>query len=413
MTMATAVRSHVSMELHAMARRAARLPGLSARGSRLFAAGKLEAARLFYEQMLCADPESREAHAGLYHAYSSLGDKHRAASHLGMAMQWPAILTLPYRGSGAPAPVLLLLSMNAGNSLLQRFLNDRLFQTYVVLVEFFQESTVLPHHRLIVNAVGDADVRSEALAAAERVVALSGAPVVNLPARVMATGRCSNTHRLGSIPGVIAPRIAEFSREQLMAATAAEELREQGFNFPLLVRTPGYHMGRNFNRVETLGELSASVAGLPGDDLIVLEYMDGQGADGNFRKYRVLMIGGKLYPVHLAIAKHWKIHYFSADMEDHPQHRTEEERFLSDMDSVLGPAVMTALQQIEKTLGLDYSGIDFGVNGQNQVLLYEANATMAVCRPDPDPKWDYRRPPVERIYAAVQEFFLARMEHTA
>lgn len=202
MTMANAVLPQASMDLKSMARHAARLPGLSARGSHLLAAGKLEEANLLYEQMLCAEPESREAHAGLYHAYSALGDKHRAASHLGMAMQWPAVLTLPYRGTGEPVPVLLLLSMNAGNSLLQRFLNDRVFQTYVVLMEFFQEKTILPHHRLIVNAVGDADVRSEALAA-ERVIARSGAPVINLPARVMATGRCGNAQRLGRIPGVI------------------------------------------------------------------------------------------------------------------------------------------------------------------------------------------------------------------
>lgn len=407
MTMANAVLPQASMDLKSMARHAARLPGLSARGSHLLAAGKLEEAKLLYEQMLCAEPESREAHAGLYHAYSALGEKHRAASHLGMAMQWPAVLTLPYRGTGEPVPVLLLLSMNAGNSLLQRFLNDRVFQSYVVLMEFFQEKTILPHHRLIVNAVGDADVRSEALAAAERVIARSGAPVINLPARVMATGRCGNAQRLGRIPGVIAPRSAEFSREQLMASTAADQLREQGFNFPLLVRTPGYHMGKNFNRIESQGELAASVAGLPGDDLIVLEYLDGQGTDGNIRKYRVLMIGGKLYPVHLAISKQWKIHYFSADMDDHPQHRAEEARFLSDMDGVLGPTVMTALHRIEETLGLDYGGIDFGLNAQGQVLLYEANATMAVYRPDPDPKWDYRRAASERVYAAVKELFLA------
>lgn len=192
-----------------------------------------------------------------------------------------------------------------------------------------------------------------------------------------------------------------------MASTAADQLREQGFNFPLLVRTPGYHMGKNFIRIESPGELAASVAGLPGDDLIVLEYLDGQGTDGNIRKYRVLMIGGKLYPVHLAISKQWKIHYFSADMDDHPQHRAEEARFLSDMDGVLGPTVMTALHRIEETLGLDYGGIDFGLNAQGQVLLYEANATMAVYRPDPDPKWDFRRAASERVYAAVKELFLA------
>jgi Tetratricopeptide repeat len=401
------------INLKAPALSALRLPGLGASGSRLLDEGKTQEAVSFYQQMLGEDPASREAHAGLYRAYSALGDSHRAVSHLGMALRWPAVLTLPYRGARKPVPLLLLLSMNAGNVLLQRFLNDRLFQTYVVLMEFFDDSAVLPHHELIVNAVGDADVRSEALAVAERVIARSSAPVINPPAQVLATGRCSNAQRLRDIPGVIAPRSVECSRERLMTATTADELREQGFEFPLLVRTPGCHMGKNFIRVETPGELSAAIAELPGagllgDDLIVMQYLDGQGADGNIRKYRVLMIGGKLYPVHLAISRHWKIHYFSADMADHPQHRAEEAHFLLDIPGVLGPAVMTALMRVQETLGLDYGGIDFGLNAQGQVLLYEANATMAVYRPDTDSKWDYRRPVIERIYAAVQELFLSR-----
>ncbi len=396
------------IESESIAQRAARLPGLGARGSQLFAAGKIEDARAFYEQMLSAEPESREAHAGLYCAYSALGDKHHAASHLGMAMQWPAILTLPYRGVGEPVPVLLLLSMNSGNALLQRFLNDRVFQIYVALVEFFRKEAALPHHRLIINAVGDADVRSEALAAAERLIAGSSAPVINCPAKVLATGRCENAHRLGRISGLLAPHCAGFSRERLMASTAAEELREQGFEFPILARTPGCHMGRNFVRVEKPGELGKAIAELPGSEMMVLQYLDGRGADGNIRKYRVLMIGGKLYPVHLAIAKHWKIHYFSAEMENEREHRAEESRFLSDMPGVLGPSVMTALDRVQETLGLDYGGIDFGLNAQGQVLLYEANATMAVYRPDGEAKWDYRRLAVERIYAAVQELSLTR-----
>lgn len=387
-----------------------RLPGLGARGSRLLDEGKIQEAVLFYRQMLGDDPGSKEAHAGLYRAYSTLGDSHHAVSHLGMALRWPAVLKLPYRGTGKPVPLLLLLSMNAGNVLLQRFLNDRLFQTYVVLMEFFDDSVVLPHHELIVNAVGDADVRSEALAAAERVLARSSAPVINLPAQVLATGRCRNAQRLGSIPGVIAPRSFECSRERLITAAAAGDLRDRGFEFPLLVRTPGCHMGKNFIRVEKPGDLSASIAALPGDDLLVLQYLNGQGVDGNIRKYRVLMVGGKLYPVHLAISRQWKIHYFSSDMADHPQHRVEEARFLRDMPGVLGPAVMTALMQIQEALGLDYGGIDFGLNAQGQLLLYEANATMAVHRPDADPKWDYRRPVIERIYAAVQELFLSRVK---
>jgi hypothetical protein len=64
---------------------------------------------------------------------------------------------------------------------------------------------------------------------------------------------------------------------------------------------------------------------------------------------------------------------------------------------------MAALEAIQKTLGLDYGGIDFGVNEQGQVLLFEANPTMAIYRPGADRRWDYRRPAVERICRAVRK----------
>jgi glutathione synthase/RimK-type ligase-like ATP-grasp enzyme len=396
------------IDFDAAARQAARLPGLTEPGAQLLASGKIDEALGFYETLLNADPVSREAHAGLYHAYRALGDNHRAASHLGLAMRWPAVLTLPFRGNGAPVPVLLLLSMNAGNVLIQRFLNDRIFQTYVLIVEFYSSSVVLPFHRLIVNGIGDADVRSQALTAAAKVLAQSPAPVINAPAHVFATSRCGNAQRLGRIPGVLTPRTAAFPRRQLESADAVEQLARRGFEFPVLVRAPGYHMGKNFVRIGAPSGLPAAIAALPGDELIAIQYLDGRGPAGNIRKYRVLTIGGKLYPVHLAIAAHWKIHYFSADMADRPEHRAEEARFLSNMAAVLGPKAIAALTRIQEALGLDYAGVDFGLNAQGEVLLYEANATMAAVRPDADPRWNYRRPAVERIYAAVQELFLAR-----
>jgi hypothetical protein len=55
---------------------------------------------------------------------------------------------------------------------------------------------------------------------------------------------------------------------------------------------------------------------------------------------------------------------------------------------------------------LDYAGIDFGLGPNGDVLLYEANATMVVNRPEPGEKWDFRRPAVERIYAAVRAMLL-------
>jgi hypothetical protein len=114
-----------------------------------------------------------------------------------------------------------------------------------------------------------------------------------------------------------------------------------------------------------------------------------------------MRVDGRLYPLHVAISSDWKIHYYSADMADCPEHRAEDAAFLADMPAVLGPRALAALHHIQDTLGLDYGGIDFGLNERGDVLLFEANATMAVVVPEKDPRWDYRRSATERIYTAV------------
>ena len=80
------------------------------------------------------------------------------------------------------------------------------------------------------------------------------------------------------------------------------------------------------------------------------------------------------------------------------------------MDGVLGTSAIAALRAIVANLGLDYGGIDFGLNAAGEVLLFEANATMVIALPDKDARWDYRREPVERIYRAVWEMLRRRAE---
>jgi glutathione synthase/RimK-type ligase-like ATP-grasp enzyme len=247
---------------------------------------------------------------------------------------------------------------------------------------------------MIVNAIGDADLCAAALEAAERIVRRSAAKVINPPDRVSATGRRSNAHRLGAIQDVIAPRIATLSK-------AAD------LGFPLLLRAPGYYTGQFFVRVETPQALAAAAASLPNADPLAIQYLDARGPDGMARKYRVMFIGGTLYPLHLAVSADWKVHYFAASMQENAAFRAEECRFLKDMDAVVGERAMTALRRIQATLGLDYAGIDFALAPDGSLLLFEANATMAIIPPGDDPIWDYRRPAVDAALAAARHLLPA------
>lgn len=368
----------------------------------LLRANRHAEARIHYEAALKSDPGHAAAHQGLGAVFADEGDREAAAAHFRRGFRGHAISTLPYRGEGPPIPLLQLVSSGGGNIPTAPFLGDSIFLTTVVVADHLDPATPLPAHALIFNAIGDADLCQPALEAAVRLTATSGAPVINDPRAVMKTGRRDNATELGELPGVITPKVEAAPRSVLAGDGGTAWLGDHGFTFPLLLRSPGYHTGRNFVQVEKAADLSAAAAGLPGDELLAIEYLDARGADGKARKYRVMMIGGKLFPLHLAISRNWKVHYFTSDMADKPDHRAEEMAFLEDMRGVLGGKGFAALGAICARLGLDYAGIDFGLNAAGDLLLFEANATMVIAAPpENDPRWAYRRGAISAVIDAV------------
>lgn len=382
------------------------LGALTSLGDELLKASELAAAREQFEQALRLDPTHRAAHAGLACVMERLGDRERAALYRSMALSGQCMVSLPYRGAQIPIKVLLLLATTTGNVPTHRFLTDLIFERILVATEFYQPGTPLPEHDLVFNAVGEADSSDAAFAGAAAVLANTTAPVINPPGVVQATSRRAVAERLSSVPGVVTAKTVLLPREQLLDADAARTLAEQGFVFPLLLRTPGFHGGDHFVRVEAITELADAVHSLPGAELLVIEYLDARGADGKSRKYRVMLIGGRLYPLHVAISQDWMVHYFSADMADSEEHRAEDAAFLTDMAGVLGAAAVAALEQLQEILGLDYGGVDFGLNARGEILIFEANSTMSVVVPDSDTRWDYRRPVVQGVFQAVLQMLM-------
>jgi hypothetical protein len=197
------------------------------------------------------------------------------------------------------------------------------------------------------------------------------------------------------------------------ATTPAAVLAAADLHFPLLLRRPGFHNGQHFVYVENHAALARTIACLGGDELLVIQYLDGRGADGMSRKYRVMFIDGVAYPLHLAISADWKVHYATSDMTHNAAYRDEERRFLEDMPAVLGSRAMAALAGICATLGLEYSGIDFALAPGGSVLLFEANATMIVFHPIPDPMWGYRRRAISDVLQAATRMLLRHASRAA
>jgi hypothetical protein len=301
----------------------------------------------------------------------------------------------------------LVQSALGGNVPFDQFLDDRVFLKWTLAPEFFDPQLGLPAHDLVLNGIGDAELCGAALEAAARALSKTTASVINPPERVRMTGRAANAVRLAKLPGVLTARTQEWPREMLTAPSASSALAAAGFRFPLLLRSPGFHTGEHFEKVNDARALHEVASRLPGAALLVMEFVDTRGADGNFRKYRVMMIGGELFPLHLAVSQSWKAHYFSADAE---RYRAEDEGFLNHMPRALGPERLRTLALIRDELALDYGGIDFGLDDAGNVVVFEANATMVILPPSVEPVWAYRVGPIERARQAVRQMLLTRAQ---
>jgi glutathione synthase/RimK-type ligase-like ATP-grasp enzyme len=328
-------------------------------------------ARVVYVHALAVDPEYAPAHQGISHVLERLGEYEAALAHRHKGFTALPISVSPYRGAGVPVSVLVLSSVHHGNVPIDAPLDNRTFLTIRLFTDYYDPTLPLPPHDVIFNAIGDGDRCQESLAAAQRLLQTNDEIAINSPAAVRETGRMQIAARLRGIDGLVVPRMRELSHDEL---TTIER-------FPVLLRLPGYHTGEYFERANDRDELAKVAASLPAQRLLAIEMLDARGRDGLYRKYRVLVIDGGLYPVHLARSSTWKVHYFSADQVRTSEAIAEERAFLTDMRGALGPRAMAALEAAVPRVGLDYFGIDFGLDPQGNVLFFEANATMRATDP--------------------------------
>lgn len=377
-------------------------------GNVLRESGDLHAALEQYVKCLALDADNRQAHRGLAMVFDELGDETKAWFHRDAGFKGAAIQFLPYYGRGPGVPLLVLSTAGRGNTPLGPLLNTQIFRTSVAVVEYVEQAHSLSPYQLIVNGISDADGSQDALMTAEDLLRGMALPVINRPDQVGRTGRAAVARILAGIPGVITPRISPIARDEITRNKTQAIVEKYRLDFPLLLRTPGFHTGRHFLRIDDESRLKEGALSLPGEYLLAIQYLDTRETDGYFRKYRVMMIDGILYPYHLALSRHWKVHYFTADMASRSDHRKEEARFLDDMAGSLGERVMNILHRISTLLNLDYAGIDFGINAKGDLVLFEANATMVVNPPETGEKWDYKRQAFAQISSAFERMLINR-----
>ena len=371
-------------------------------GNALLYRDELAAAKEHFDVALSLDPGMTEAHRGLSSIYRRQGNHEESTRHRHLGFRDHAVSILPAYAKTEPVQLLVLASADEGNIPWRLLIDRSMFNTTIIAVEYFDSQ--LPFHHLVFNAIGDADLCREALEKSIDLLKTSQTPVINNPETVLNTGRIVNASRLAALPGVRSSRMHLIAKADFYAK---QEILSQ-YAYPFLMRSPGFHGGNHFARITNSDDLQSAFKELPGENLLLIEYLDSHSSDKLFRKYRIMFINGLLYPIHMAISENWNVHYFSSEMEENEAYRSEEASFLCDFKGHLGETVITALMRISLALELDYCGIDFGIDGNDKLLLYEANPTMLINPPTHEKKWDYRREAASSALSATRNMFLKR-----
>ena len=363
-------------------------------GSVLLRRGRFDGAEAACRRALALDPGLRVAHQNLA-ALLARSRPRDARAHRDAAYRDRQVFIEP--AAQATRTVLVPSVADVGNVPLRHLLPPARTTVIRWYVEYAtpDQDRALPGYDLVFNGIGDPDQAPALPPAAARLFADPPRPVLNPPDRIARTGRADLPGLLAGIPGIVVPEVAR-------AAPGAVP----GVPLPALVRPIGAHGGEGVRHAATAAELAAALEAT--GPAFVTRFVDFRAADGWYRKYRAIFVDRVPYAYHLAIARDWLVHYWTAGMAGDPVRRAEEARFLADPGSVLGASGLASLAAIGARLDLDFAGIDFALLPDGRLLVFEANATMLV-HPEDDPVFAYRNPAVARILDAFEAMLARRM----
>lgn len=349
-----------------------------------------------FERAIALNPVDAESLYWIAAIKQAQGHDDQAQAFYRAAARIQPLIRRPASKSPPEFRVLALYAPFAGNTPTELLFKDATYETNTLALVDTDSLHLDPKDLdvdIVVNLISDADQSFDILPVATDLVARLGKPTVNDPAKVARTTRDDIVALLRDIPNCRVPRTLRLS-----AGTAPPDASALAFSFPLLARPAGTHGGDDFEKITDSAELAAFIAGHAADDCYLIEYIDYRSADGLFRKCRFIFIGDEILPYHLAIGNDWKVHHDSTDMDDHAWMQQEELAFLSNPGAVFGAPLYEALRTIRQRVGLDYFGIDCGIDLAGDLIVFEVNASMLVH--DRNETFPYKDPFVQKIKVA-------------
>ncbi len=264
----------------------------------------------------------------------------------------------------------------------------------------------IPDHDVAFFAVSDSDP-----ATLHRLMPLFARwprPCLNDPARVIGWSRDRLARDFAGAPGICSPPARRVTRGELagLGGTAATLL--PGCDYPVLIRPVDSHAGADLAKADGPEDLAAYLLASREQAFFVTAFVDYRGADGRFRKYRIVFFDGAPYLCHMAVSEHWMVHYLNAGMTGSAAKRAEEAQAMADFDGGFARRHAAAFALLHARLGLDCFSIDCAETADGRLLLFETDVAAIIHMMDPPDLFGYKIPQMRRVFAAFEDLLRAR-----
>lgn len=263
---------------------------------------------------------------------------------------------------------------------------------------------ILPDHDIAFVAVAEMDANQAILEKIARVAPSWPRPVVNQASNIARLTRDGAWRLLHDASGIEFPPNLRIDRRGLAAVANGELSLSPPFlaDYPIIVRPVGSHAGQGLRKIDSPREIIQLINEQSASEFYVAPFIDYRSDDGLFRKFRVVLIDGAPYAVHMAISRDWMIHYLNADMFDNEANRAEEARFMASFDEQFATRHADALAEVHRRTDLDYVLLDCSETRDGKLLIFEVGTAMIVHMLDPAAVFPYKPPQMEKIFEAFE-----------
>jgi hypothetical protein len=261
---------------------------------------------------------------------------------------------------------------------------------------------LLPEHDVAFLAISQADDGSAALARLGDAFAAWPRPVVNGdPDRIAALTRDGVAETFAGHPLIVCPPTRRVERADLDAVAGGDRdlaALHPDLAWPVIARPIGSHAGKGLEKIDDAAALGAYLAGHDAEAFFIAAFFDYAGADGLYRKLRVVFFAGRAYVAHMAVSERWMVHYLNADM-GRPENRAEEAAMMAGFDRGFAARHADAFAALTGAFGLDYVGIDCAETRDGRLVVFEADVAMIVHAMDSAELYPYKKPAMATLFA--------------